>query len=65
MEYPPSYPASSFPLTSGRETATLERSDWKSENTGLPVELRMCGGKAKHGVLFNRRGGKLRIESGW
>ena len=37
----PSYPASSFPLTSGRETATLER---------LPVELRMCSRKTKHGV---------------
>ena len=38
---PPSYPASSFPLTSGRERTTLERSDLKSENSGLPVELRM------------------------
>ena len=40
-ELPPSYPASSFPLTSGRERTTLERSDLKSENSGLPVELRM------------------------
>ena len=38
----PSYPASSFPLTSGREPATLERSDLKSENIGLSIELRMC-----------------------
>ena len=29
------------PLTSGRERTTLERSDLKSENSGLPVELRM------------------------
>ena len=61
----PLYPASSLPLTSGRETATLERSNWKSENTGLPVELCMCGCKTKHGVLINRRGGQLRFESSW
>ena len=38
---PPSYPGSSFPLTSGRKRTTVERSDLKSENSGLPVELRM------------------------
>ena len=38
---PPSYPGSSFPLTSGRKRTTLEISDLKSENSGLPVELRM------------------------
>ena len=38
---PPSYPGSSFPLTSGRKRTTLELSDLKSENSGLPVELRM------------------------
>ena len=48
----PSYQPSLFPLTSSRETATLERSDWKSENIGLPVELRMSSRKTKHGVLF-------------
>ena len=37
----PSYPESSFPLTSGRKRTTLELSDLKSENSGLPVELRM------------------------
>ena len=29
-------------MTSGRELATLERSDLKSENIEPPVELRMC-----------------------
>ena len=42
---PPSYPASSFPLTSGRKRTTLERPserpDLKFEYSGLPVELRM------------------------
>ena len=42
-------------MNNGRETATLERSDWKSENIGLPVELRMCSGKVQHGVLFTER----------
>ena len=41
------------------ETATLERSHWKSENIGLPVELRMCSRKTKHGVLFTT----IRLES--
>ena len=35
-----SYSASSFPLTSGRETS-VESSDLNSENIRLPVELRM------------------------
>ena len=34
-------PSVFVPLTSGRERTTLERSDLKSENSGLPVELRM------------------------
>ena len=46
---PPSYskanltlvPSVFVPLTSGRERTTLERSDLRSENNGLPVELRM------------------------
>ena len=42
-------------MNSGRETATLERSDWKSENIRLLVELRMCSGKAQHGVLLKER----------
>ena len=32
-----------------------ERSDRKSENIGLSVELRMCSRKAQYGVLFTER----------
>ena len=46
----PSYPGSSFPLTvqAVGKRAPLESSDLKSENIGLPVELRMSSFQ-KHG----------------
>ena len=37
----PSHPVSSFPLTSGLGTSDPGKCDLKSENIGLPVELRM------------------------
>ena len=45
-------PSVFVPLTSGRERTTLERSDLKSENSGLPVELRMPN---VHCASFRRR----------
>ncbi len=50
-----SYPLSSFPLNSGLKTSepgSLEGSDWKSNNIGLPVELRMLSFKNHDSTIF-------------
>ena len=52
---------SSWPAVMKR--VTLERSDLKSGNRRLPVELRMLSRINKHGSILQRRGHKICVKS--